>query len=88
MGRRPEGRRGCRGCRGGRLRPESRAVVVGEKSIVELAAMTVAAADAHIRNLELPGSRGIVASEVRKELGSRLGFLRSVGLDEVCQPRQ
>src|ERR1051325_10373446 len=65
----------CRSCGGGRLRPESAAVRVGKLTLVELSAYTVSQALAFFAGLELGGAQGQIASEVLKEIRSRLGFL-------------
>jgi excinuclease UvrABC ATPase subunit len=79
---------GCSECGGARLRPEAVSVFVGGKSIVEVAALSVAEALAFFAGLKLPGSRGVVAAEVLKEIGARLQFLESVGLSYLSLDRQ
>ncbi len=70
----------CAECGGARLRPESRAVRVGGRGIDEISAMTVSGALEWFSALELDGARAIVAAELIKEIGARLGFLADVGL--------
>jgi excinuclease ABC subunit A len=77
----------CRECGGQRLRPESRAVRVGGTRLPDVVAMSVGEAERHFRELRLEGNRALVATEVRKEIGSRLGFLCSVGLDYLTLER-
>ncbi|MEJ7730460.1 MAG: excinuclease ABC subunit UvrA [Polyangiaceae bacterium] len=77
----------CRGCAGTRLRPESRAVLLGGKSLSDVSAMTVAGASAFFSSLELEGARAQIAEEVLKEIGARLGFLLDVGLDYLTLDR-
>jgi excinuclease ABC subunit A len=77
----------CRACAGNRLRPESRAVYVGGKSIVEVTALTVAAAAQHFDDMTLTGARGQIATEILKEVRTRLGFLLNVGLDYLTVDR-
>ncbi len=77
----------CSDCGGQRLRPEARAVRVGGVSIVEVTAMSVAEAARHVAGLRLPGSQGVIAREVLKELAARLGFLQAVGLDYLTLDR-
>jgi len=77
----------CDACDGQRLRPESVAVSVGRRSIVEISRMSVAEAVTHFGALELTGSRAVVAEELNKEIEARLGFLASVGLDYLTLDR-
>src|SRR5690606_27513318 len=77
----------CASCGGSRLRPESRSVLVGGKSITEVTSMTVGEAAAQMRNLSLPGARAQIAVEVLKEIRARLSFLLDVGLDYLTLDR-
>jgi excinuclease ABC subunit A len=77
----------CRACKGQRLRPESRAVYVAGKSLVEITAFTVSAAAQHFDGLPLGGARAQIASEIVKEVRTRLGFLLNVGLDYLTLER-
>ncbi len=77
----------CRGCDGKRLRPESRAVFLENKSIVDVTAMTVGEASQHFATLPLQGARAQIAAEVLKEVRARLGFLLNVGLEYLTLDR-
>jgi len=77
----------CRACNGARLRPESRAVLLAEKTMVEVTSMTVAAANAHFQGLGLTGARAQIAGEILKEVNARLGFLLDVGLEYLTLDR-
>src|SRR6266700_7798639 len=77
----------CRACDGRRLRPESRAVVLAGKSIVEVSAMTVGEASRYFANLGLKGARAQIAGEILKEVNARLGFLLDVGLEYLTLDR-
>jgi excinuclease ABC subunit A len=81
------GTRPCSECNGARLRPESAAVFVAGKSIVDVSRMTVSDALVHFQNLELDPTRATIAKEVQKELGNRLGFLEAVGLGYLSLDR-
>jgi excinuclease ABC subunit A len=70
----------CDECGGLRLRPESRAVVVGGVGLAEVNSMNIAAAHAHFETLQLEGAGAVIAAEVLKEIRSRLQFLINVGL--------
>jgi len=77
----------CRACNGQRLRPESRAVVLAGKSIVDVSAMTVGEAHRYFNGLGLKGARAQIASEILKEVNARLGFLLDVGLEYLTLDR-
>ena len=79
--------RGCSACGGTRLRAESSAVRLGKTTIVELSALTVDDALDFIRQLKLSGAAKQIASEVLKEIRSRLHFLSSVGLGYLSLDR-
>ena len=71
----------CPDCGGKRLRPESLAITVGGKNIYELCSMNINAILDFFENLKLTDTEALIAKEILKEIRSRLGFLRSVGLD-------
>ena len=77
----------CRACSGQRLRPESRAVLLAGKSIVDVTGMTVAGAAQHFTGLGLKGARAQIATEILKEMNARLGFLLDVGLEYLTLDR-
>src|SRR5712672_1172512 len=83
----------CSACQGERLRPESRAVTIGDvgetpgKSIVQVSRMTIDQAMQLISTLPLEGSDKVVASELLKEIGNRLRFLLDVGLGYLTLDR-
>ena len=77
----------CRACKGKRLRPESRAVFLGDKSIVDVTSLTVGEAEKYFAALPLAGARAQIAAEILKEVRTRLGFLLNVGLDYLTLDR-
>ncbi len=77
----------CTTCDGRRLRAESAAVQLGERSIVEISALTVTETRAFFAGLGLKGSDREIASEVLKEIRARLSFLESVGLGYLSLDR-
>ncbi len=77
----------CPACEGTRLRPEARSVLVGGRSIADLAKMDVAELAAFVGSLHLEGTRGEVASRITKEIASRLRFLEDVGLGYLTLDR-
>lgn len=77
----------CVACRGKRLRPELLAVTVGGKNISEFCDMSVAEAIEFLDTMELSEMHRKIASEVIKEIRSRLQFLANVGLDYLTLSR-
>ena len=78
----------CRSCHGKRLKPEVLAVTVGGINIADLCDLSVGKARQFFRDLKLEGSSAIIASQILKELDSRLGFLDSVGLSYLTHAVQ
>jgi excinuclease ABC subunit A len=70
----------CSECNGTRLRKESAAVKVAGHSIVQVSQMTVLDLEQFFANIELSETEAQIATEVLKELRSRIGFLSAVGL--------
>jgi excinuclease ABC subunit A len=79
--------RPCHACGGMRLRPESRAVFVGGKSIGQFSGMTVEQAIAHVRGLVLRPAQKHIAEGALVEIESRLKFLLDVGLEYLTLER-
>jgi excinuclease ABC subunit A len=77
----------CTACGGARLRPESAAVRVGDRTLVELSALTIDALRGYFADLRLEGAAREIASEVLKEIRSRLDFLIAVGLGYLSLER-
>ncbi|RIL07043.1 MAG: excinuclease ABC subunit UvrA [Proteobacteria bacterium] len=77
----------CSSCRGTRLRPESAAVRVARKTIVEVSSFTIDAARAFFADLRLEGAAKQIAAELLKEIRNRLDFLASVGLGYLSLDR-
>ena len=70
----------CPDCQGRRLRKESLAVTVGEKNIYEFTTLSVEDALIWMDGLTLTEQQILIADRILKEIRSRLGFLKSVGL--------
>ncbi len=79
--------RPCSACGGSRLRPESRAVRINDKTIMDATAMSIGGALEYVSSLRLTPSQQIIAERVVKEIRERLGFLVSVGLDYLTLER-
>ena len=77
----------CRDCGGARLRPESRAVTVGELGITDVIGMSIADTLRHFESIPLTGNEAVIAEEVLKEITSRLRFLCDVGLSYLTLSR-
>jgi excinuclease ABC subunit A len=81
------GVRPCPECHGTRLNRAARFVFVADKSLPEIAHLTVGRAFAFLSALELPGWRGEVAGKIVKSVVERLRFLSDVGLDYLTLER-
>lgn len=77
----------CPDCRGRRLRKESLAVTVGEKNIYEFTTLSVEDALTWVEGLQLTEQQMLIADRILKEIRSRLGFLKSVGLGYLTLAR-
>lgn len=79
--------RPCQSCKGSRLRPESRAVTVEGRTIMDMTRVSIAEGLRFVNNAKLTSSQQIIAGRILKELRERLGFLVSVGLDYLTLDR-
>ncbi len=77
----------CGVCQGARLKPEVLAVTLGDRSIAEVAAMSIGDCAVFLRDLELTERQATIAERVVKEVNARLGFLLDVGLDYLSLDR-
>ena len=77
----------CPACNGTRLKPETLAVKVGDKSIADFCAMPIARSAAALRAVELSERDRIIAERVVKEINARMQFLLDVGLDYLSLNR-
>jgi len=77
----------CPDCRGNRLKPESLAVTIGGKNISELTDMSVSECSEFFAGLELTETQKLIGARIIKEINSRLGFLKSVGLEYLTLSR-
>ena len=73
--------RPCPACKGARLKPISMSVRVGTKAINEIAGLSIDKAYEFFKDLKLDSKKEVIARRILKEIGDRLGFLKSVGLD-------
>ncbi len=79
--------RPCNECLGTRLNRAARFVFVADKSLPQIAHLTVARALEFLRGLSLAGWRGEVAAKIVKGIVERLAFLADVGLEYLTLDR-
>jgi excinuclease ABC subunit A len=77
----------CHTCKGARLKPESLAVLVGDRSIADVCSLPIREAAAFLSALELSARERQIAERVLKEINARLGFLLDVGLEYLSLDR-
>lgn len=71
----------CPKCNGARLSPEALAVTVGGKNIYELCNLSITDEIEFLAKVKLSEKNEMIASQIFKEISSRLSFLTNVGLD-------
>ena len=71
----------CPACGGARLNPASLSVLINNKSIAEVCALSMRDCFDFLSNLVLTGREAQIASQVLKEIQARLKFLLDVGLE-------
>ncbi|MCR4403942.1 MAG: excinuclease ABC subunit UvrA [Candidatus Acetothermia bacterium] len=79
--------RPCPACGGKRLRPESLAITVGGKNIIEVTELSVKEAYRFFDELELTEREELIAHQILKEIKARLKFMIDVGLDYLTLDR-
>ena len=80
----------CEACQGRRLKPESLAVLIGDKNIMDVSVMSVTRAlewTNDIAKKVLNEREMMIARQILKEIRTRLGFLKDVGLDYLSTER-
>ena len=80
----------CPDCQGKRLKPESLAVTIGGKNIMDVSGMPVAQSLAWLDEIDanvLTEREKMIAHQILKEIKTRLGFLKDVGLDYLTTDR-
>ena len=77
----------CHVCKGQRLRPESLAVKVSDRSISEFTDLSIAEALQFMQELQLTEREEQIARLIVKEIKGRLNFLMDVGLDYLTLSR-
>jgi len=79
----------CPECKGSRLMKASLNFKIGDKNIAELAAMDIVELAVFFKGLDatLEGNQKIIATDIIKEINSRIQFLLDVGLDYLSLNR-
>ncbi|RXH56869.1 excinuclease ABC subunit UvrA [Granulicella sibirica] len=77
----------CPECKGTRLRAEARAVLLSDRNICEVSALTITAASAFFDSLELSPAQTEIAGKILEEVRQRTHFLHQVGLDYLTLDR-
>ncbi|HKI98015.1 MAG TPA: excinuclease ABC subunit UvrA, partial [bacterium] len=78
----------CPDCEGERLKPAYRAVTIGGHNISRFCNLTVQEAQAELARWPLSKTERQVAEQPTAEIGSRLGFLKDVGLGYLTLNRE
>jgi len=77
----------CPACHGSRLRPESRAVLVGGTAIHELCGLSVGRAMRWLDEVQLSETERHIARLIVREIAERLRFLQDVGIGYLSMDR-
>jgi len=77
----------CPDCKGYRLRPEALAVTVDERSIAQIARLSIEDAQEFFRGLRLGEQDAVIARHLLKEINERLRFMIDVGLPYLTLDR-
>ncbi len=77
----------CPACKGQRLRPESLAVKVGDRSIADFTALPLNRALTAARSIQFTAREALIAERLRREIVERLEFLIAVGLGYLSLSR-
>jgi excinuclease ABC subunit A len=79
----------CPACQGKRLKPQSLAVTVTDRNIMDVAALPVTEALTWVEQLssKITSRELIIARQIIKEINARLGFLRDIGLSYLTLDR-
>ena len=77
----------CPTCGGKRLNEQALSVRVGDRNIIEFTEQSVVNAMDWLEKTELTETQAKIAEQVIKEIGSRLRFLKDVGLDYLTLDR-
>ncbi|HVM33215.1 MAG TPA: excinuclease ABC subunit UvrA, partial [bacterium] len=77
----------CRACKGTRLKPESLAVTIDGKNIIDVTQFSIKRSLEFFENLKLDEKSRKIGEAIFREVKSRLVFMRNVGLDYLTLDR-
>lgn len=81
----------CPSCKGARLKPEALGITVDDLSIVDLTTLSIKEASDWVERVskesKMSDKERYISGPILKEIGARLGFLVSVGLDYLSLDR-
>lgn len=77
----------CKECKGMRLKKESLAVTVCDRSIYEITSMSVRDLYGFLKEMQLTDQQQLIGKQILKEIRARVGFLVDVGLEYLSLSR-
>lgn len=80
--------RTCPACKGKRLKKEALSVLVNDKSIMDITAMSVDKAIKFFENIKFTAKEKEISKTIMKEIKARLNFLNNVGLGYLSLSRE
>ncbi len=78
----------CETCKGARLKPESLAVKIMDRSISDATRMPVSSLNGFLNTLKLTDRQQMISKQIIKELKARFQFLIDVGLNYITIDRE
>lgn len=78
----------CPSCEGKRLKKESLAVSIADKSIADIVALSIKEAKQFFNGLKLSKDKQTISAEILKEINRRLDFCINVGLEYLTLDRK
>ncbi|MGB1255630.1 MAG: excinuclease ABC subunit UvrA [Thiolinea sp.] len=79
--------RPCPDCSGARLNEQARNVLIAERNLAEISALSIGDSHQFFTDLKLTGKQGEIARQINREIVQRLEFLVNVGLDYLSLSR-
>jgi len=77
----------CRNCKGTRLKPESLAVTIDQKNIIDITRFSIKKCLEFFDQLKLDEKSKTIGEQIFREVKSRLLFMKNVGLDYLTLDR-
>jgi excinuclease ABC subunit A len=78
----------CPACKGARLRDEALHVMIGDKNIVDITAMSIEKSMDYFDKISLTSAEKEIAKVVLKEISARLSFMVNVGIEYLTLDRR